>query len=298
MNLRDFSLLLLVCFGWAAHTIISKIVVSGMEIPPLFYAAIRYALVAVFAVPWLLPMPKPRWRILLVGFLMGGGGFALFFIGIKTASPSSSAVVQQLGLPMTALLSMVLLGERIQLKRGLGMVLTFLGAVLVMLDPNGLAVSGGLVFIAIGVFAGSVASVMMKQIDGVRPLQFQAWVGLTSVIPLSLLSVTFESGQLARASDAGWLFAAAVLFSALFVSLLTHTIYYGLILRHPASLIAPLMLMSPLMTVALGILITGDKFDARTTFGSALALTGVLVISLGRKHVVAAFNLVRASRLR
>jgi O-acetylserine/cysteine efflux transporter len=298
MNLRDFSLLLLVCFGWAAHTIISKIVVSGMEIPPLFYAAIRYALVAVFAVPWLLPMPKPRWRILLVGFLMGGGGFALFFIGIKTASPSSSAVVQQLGLPMTALLSMVLLGERIQLKRGLGMVLTFLGAVLVMLDPNGLAVSGGLVFIAIGVFAGSVASVMMKQIDGVRPLQFQAWVGLTSVIPLSLLSVTFESGQLARASDAGWLFAAAVLFSALFVSLLTHTIYYGLILRHPASLIAPLMLMSPLMTVALGILITGDKFDARTTFGSALALTGVLVISLGRKHVVAAVHLVRARRLR
>jgi O-acetylserine/cysteine efflux transporter len=298
MNLRDFSLLLLVCFGWAAHTIISKIVVSGMEIPPLFYAAIRYALVAVFAVPWLLPMPKPRWRILLVGFLMGGGGFALFFIGIKTASPSSSAVVQQLGLPMTALLSMVLLGERIQLKRGLGMVLTFLGAVLVMWDPNGLAVSGGLVFIAIGVFAGSVASVMMKQIDGVRPLQFQAWVGLTSVIPLSLLSVTFESGQLARASDAGWLFAAAVLFSALFVSMLTHTIYYGLILRHPASLIAPLMLMSPLMTVALGILITGDKFDGRTTFGSALALTGVLVISLGRKHVVAAFNLVRARRLR
>jgi drug/metabolite transporter (DMT)-like permease len=298
MNLRDFSLLLLVCFGWAAHTIISKIVVSGMEIPPLFYAAIRYALVAVFAVPWLLPMPKPRWRILLVGFLMGGGGFALFFIGIKTASPSSSAVVQQLGLPMTALLSMVLLGERIQLKRGLGMVLTFLGAVLVMWDPNGLAVSGGLVFIAIGVFAGSVASVMMKQIDGVRPLQFQAWVGLTSVIPLSLLSVTFESGQLTRASEAGWLFAAAVLFSALFVSMLTHTIYYGLILRHPASLIAPLMLMSPLMTVALGILITGDKFDARTTFGSALALTGVLVISLGRKHVVAAFNLVRARRLR
>src|SRR4051812_33419029 len=98
MNLRDLALVLLVCLAWAAHTIISKIVVSGMEIPPLFYAAIRFGLVAAIAGPWLFPAPKPRWRIALAGLLMGGGSFALFFMGIKTASPSSSAVVQQLGL--------------------------------------------------------------------------------------------------------------------------------------------------------------------------------------------------------
>jgi drug/metabolite transporter (DMT)-like permease len=78
----------------------------------------------------------------------------------------------------------------------------------------------------------------------------------------------------------------------------THTIYYGLILRHPANLIAPLMLMSPLMTVALGILITGDRFDLRTAGGSALALTGVLVITLERKHIASAINLMRRVRPR
>lgn len=293
MNLRDFSLLLLVCFGWAAHTVVSKIVVSGMEIPPLFYAAVRYCLVALFALPWLLPMPRPRWRILVVGFLMGGGGFALFFIGIKTATPSSSAVVQQLGLPFTTVLSMVMLGERLRLKRGIGIALTFAGAIIVMWDPEGVSLSSGLVFIAGAALAGSFASVMMKQIDGVRPLQFQAWVGLTSLIPLTILSAVLEEGQVARAVDAGWLFAAAVLFSALFVSLLTHTIYYGLILRHPANLIAPLMLMSPLMTVALGIVITGDEFDLRTAFGSALALTGVLIITLGRRNLQSLLGLVK-----
>lgn len=296
MNPRDFSLLLLVCFGWAAHTIISKIVVSGMEIPPLFYAAIRYGLVTLFAFSWLLPMPKPRWRILVVGFLMGGGGFALFFIGIKTATPSSSAVVQQLALPFTTVLSMVMLGERLDLKRGIGIALTFAGAVAVMWDPAGVSLSSGLVFIAGAALAGSLASVMMKQIGGVRPLQFQAWVGLTSVAPLTLFSFAFEDGQLVRALDAGWLFAAAVLFSALFVSLLTHTIYYGLILRHPANLIAPLMLMSPLMTVAMGILITGDEFDLRTAFGSAVALAGVLIITLERRHIQALLNAMGARR--
>src|SRR6478735_6366912 len=101
MTLRDFLLMLLVCLTWATHTIVSKLVVSGMDIPPLFYAGVRYGIVAVVTLPWLLPVPRPRWRIALVGFLMGGGGFALFFLGIKTATPSSSAIVGQLGLPIT-----------------------------------------------------------------------------------------------------------------------------------------------------------------------------------------------------
>jgi O-acetylserine/cysteine efflux transporter len=296
MKLRDFSLLCLVCFGWAAHTIISKIVVSGMQIPPLYYASVRYGLVAMCASAWLLPMPKPRWRILLVGFLMGGGGFALFFIGLKTSTPSSSAVVQQLGLPMTTVLSIALLGERLRWKRGVGIALTFIGAVVVMWDPDGVSLSGGLLFIAGAAFAGSVAAVMMKQIDGVRPMQFQSWVGLTSVIPLAFLSMIFETGQVTLSMNAGWPFAAAVLFSALFVSLLTHTIYYGLILRYPANLVAPLMLMSPLLTVALGIVVTGDRFDLRTALGSGLALIGILLVTLEPKHIRPLVTLLRGVR--
>ena len=42
------------------------------------------------AFAWLLPLPRPLWRTALVGFLMGGGSFALFFTGMKTATPSSS----------------------------------------------------------------------------------------------------------------------------------------------------------------------------------------------------------------
>jgi O-acetylserine/cysteine efflux transporter len=293
MTLRDFSLLLLVCLTWAAHTIVSKIVVSGMEIPPLFYAAVRYAIVALVALPWLLPMPRPRWRILLVGFLMGGGGFALFFMGIRTATPSNAAVVGQLGLPITTLLSVAMLGERIHWKRGLGIALTFLGGMLVMWNPSdGFAVSGGLVLILASAFAGSLAAVLMKQMSGVEPLQFQAWVGLTSVVPLTFLSAGFESGQLAQASQAGWPFVAAVLFSALVVSLLGHTFYYGLIRKYPANLIAPLIVMNPLMTVILGILVTGDRFDIRTAFGTVIALCGVMIITLRRNHVMPLATLV------
>jgi O-acetylserine/cysteine efflux transporter len=287
MTLRDFSLMLLVCLLWAAHTVVSKIVVTGMEIPPLFYAAVRYGIVATLALPWLLPTPRPTWRIVLVGFLMGGGGFALFFLGIKTASPSSAAVVTQLGLPITTLLSVAMLGERIYWRRGLGITLTFIGGVLVMWNPSsGFPISGGLVLILVSAGVGSLAAVMMKQMEGVAPLRFQAWVGLTSVVPLAALTTGLETDQVNRAMQGGWAFLAALLFSALIVSLIAHTIYYGLIGKYPANVIAPLSIMNPLLTVALGILVTGDHFDIRMALGTGMALCGVLIITLRRNHVM------------
>ena len=298
MTPRDFLLMMLVCFLWAAHTVVSKVVVSGMEIPPLFYATIRYGIVAMLALPWLLPAPRPRWRILVVGFLMGGGGFALFFLGIKTASPSSAAVVAQLGIPITALLSVVMLGERIDRRRALGIALTFVGGTLVMWDPSGgFPISGGLALILGSAFAGSLAAVMMKQMEGVQPLRFQAWIGLASVVPLTLLTATLETNQVARTVEAGWPFLAALLFSALIVSLVAHTIYYGLIGRYAANLIAPLMIMNPIMTVALGVVLTGDRFDMRMAFGAGIALCGVMIITLRRRYVIPLATFMR-NRLR
>lgn len=287
MSFRDFLLMFFVCFVWAAHTVVSKLVVSGMEIPPLFYAAIRFGIVGLVTLPWLLPTPRPTWRMLVVGFLMGGGGFALFFLGIKTASPSSAAVVGQLGLPITTLLSVAMLGEKIHWRRGLGITLTFIGGMLVMWDPSsGFPLSSGLVLILLGASAGSLAAVMMKQIKGVHPLQFQAWIGLASVVPLVLLTAGLETGQVTRSMEAGWPFVAALLFSALVVSLGAHTVYYGLIGKYPANLIAPLLIMTPLLTVAMGIVVTGDRFDTRMALGTGIALCGVLIIALRRNHVM------------
>lgn len=288
MTPRDFSLLILTCVLWATHTIVSKVVVSGMEVPPLFYAAIRYGLVAVVALPWLLPVPRPAWRILCVGFLMGGGGFALFFLGIKTATPSSAAIVGQLSLPLTVLLSIVMLGETITMRRGVGVVLTFLGGVIVMWNPaNGFSLSGGLLLILGSALAASLAAVMMKQIEDVRPLQFQAWVGAASVVPLVMMTAAFETDQYSLALAAGWPFVMAVLFSALIVSMLAHTIYYGLIRIYPANLIAPLIILSPLLTVIMGIFITQDVFDLRMTLGTIIALLGLTIITVRRNPVTA-----------
>ena len=44
--------------------------------------------------------------------------------------------------------------------------------------------------------------------------------------------------------------------------------------------------MNPIMTVTLGILITNDPFDLRIAVGAAIALLGVLVITLSREQIM------------
>lgn len=286
MSFRDFALLTFVCLIWASNNIVSKYVVSHLDIPPLFYAAVRFMIVLAAVFPWLRPMPRPRWRLVTVALLMGGGSFAFVFMGLKTSTPSAAAVVSQLGVPITTLMSMVMLGEKVRWRRGLGIALTFVGVICVMWDPNGFKLSGGLLYIVLAAVLSSLGAVMMKQMEGVKPLQFQAWVGFSSILPLSLATGAFEQGQGHAAVVAGWPFVAAVLYSGIIVSVLAHTTYYGLIQRYEANLISPLTLMTPLATIGLGVLITHDAFGPRMAVGTFIALAGVLIIALRPNQVM------------
>ena len=293
MSLRDFALLVGVCLVWATNSVMSKIVISGLGAPPLFYAAARFAVVVLVTAPWLLPAPRPTWRMIAVGLLMGAGSFALSFVGLQTVSPSDFAVVGQLGVPISTVLSMIMLGEKVHWRRGLGIALALGGVIIVMINPKGLTPSIGMLFIAASAFSGSLGAVMMKQIDGVKPLQFQAWVGFSSFLPLAALSALTEHGQLNVLHAAPWPFIGAVLFSGLVVSVFAHTNFYGLISRYDVNLLQPLTLMMPLMTIGLGVIVTHDPFGPRQAIGAVVALAGVLIIALRRNHVAPLLLLMR-----
>ena len=101
---------------------------------------------------------------------------------------------------------------------------------------------------------------------------------LTALVGIPLAVWVIQRGD--------WPFVAAVVFSAVVVSILAHTAYYGLIQRYEANLIAPLTLMTPLFTIGMGVVVTHDHFDLRMGIGAALALLGVLIIALRRNQVM------------
>jgi drug/metabolite transporter (DMT)-like permease len=293
MQLRDIAVLVAVCLTWGLNSIVSKIVVSQMGVPPLFYGTLRSLVIMLAVFPWLFPMPHPRLRLIAATFLIGGGSFAIYFVGLRDATASSAAIVGQIGLPITTLLSVVMLGETIRWRRALGMALALGGTLLVVWDPAGLNLSKGLILVAVSAAAGSLGAILMKQIKGVRPLQFQAWAGLSAVFPLALASMLLETGQVASGMQGGWTLICCVAFSALVVSVVAHTAYYWLIHRYEANLIAPLMLLSPLSAIGFGVALLGDHLDTRMIVGAAITLIGVLIIALRPNHVMPRALLIR-----
>ena len=281
MNLRDFLMLVAICLVWAVNSVVSKVVVSTWDVPPLFYAALRFGIVVLVTLPWLLPLPRPLWRIGSVGLLLGGGSFALMFIALQTVTASAAAIVIQAGVPITTLLSVLMLGERIRWPRALGISLALVGVLLVVWQP-GFAISGGLLLVLAAAFTGSLGAVLAKQMDEIAPLRFQAWLGLTGLALLAPLTIALERHEWHRAVDAGWPFLATLLYSALIVSVVAHTLYYVLIVRYEANLLAPLTLITPLATIGLGVAFLGDKLDTRMMIGAAIALAGVLIVAVRR----------------
>jgi O-acetylserine/cysteine efflux transporter len=281
MNPRDFVMLVAICLVWAVNSVVSKVVVSTWGVPPLFYAALRFGIVVLVTLPWLLPMPRPAWRIGAVGLLLGGGSFAMMFIALQTVTASAAAIVIQAGVPITTLLSVLMLGERIRWTRALGISLTLAGVLLVVWQP-GFAISAGLLLVLGSAFAASLGAVLAKQMDEIAPLRYQAWLGLTGFALLAPLTIVLERQEWHRAVEAGWPFLGVLLFSSLIVSVVAHTLYYVLIVRYEANLLAPLTLITPLATIGLGVAFMGDRLDTQMIVGAAIALIGVLIVAVRR----------------
>ena len=277
MSTRDFLILVAICVGWAMNTIVSKLVVDTLAVPPIFYAVVRSGVVAAVLLPWLRPLPDRLGRVLLVTLMIGGGSFGLLFIGLRDATSSATAIVSLLGAPMTVGFAILLLGERVGWRRAVGIALTVVGVGVVIVDPAGVHGSAGLFFVAAAILVGSLGAVLLKTLE-TDPLRLQAWGGVSGLVALAPLTLLIEDGQTVAARAGGWSFAAAVAFSALVVSVVGHTRYYALLQRYDANLIAPLTLMTPIFTILLGVWLFDDAVGWPLAAGGTLALVGVLVI--------------------
>lgn len=279
MTFRDFFLLFLACLFWGLNLVITRWVVTEAA-PPLFYAALRFGLIAL-VLCWLLrPIPKQFPMLIMIALCIGGGNFALLFIGLQNAPASAASVAGQLGLPFTTLLSMAFLGERVRWRRGLGMCLAFAGVVMIAFDPNEFGFSFGLLLVIGAAFIGSVGGVLLKKFEPIPALSMQAWVGLISFGPLAALSAIFEPGALTTVAWGDWRFWAATVFSVALVSIFGHGVYYVLLKRYEVTLLAPLTLMTPIWGVVFGIVLLNEPATAKLAFGGALALLGVLIIAV------------------
>ncbi|MFN3212645.1 MAG: DMT family transporter [Henriciella sp.] len=280
MNFRDFILLSAVCFVWGLNLVVTRWVVADAGVPPLFFAAMRFAGIALVLIWFLRPIPRNLGTLFLIAMGMGAVHFALLFLGLANAEASSVAVVGQLGVPFSTLMSMAFLGEVVGWRRGLGIMLAFAGAILIAVDPSTFQLSYGLLYVVFAALIASGAGILMKRMPSISALQMQAWIGLFSFAPLFAVSGLIEGDQNGWGAfiEGGWLVWAATAFAVLGVSVFGHGAFYNLIKKYDISLLSPLTLMTPVWGVVLSIVMLGEVLTLQLIVGAAISLGGVFVI--------------------
>ncbi|MGY6551588.1 MAG: DMT family transporter [Erythrobacter sp.] len=263
--------------AWALNIVVSKLAVDDLGVPPLFYTVLRSGLVIMVLFPLLRPLPKQLWRVLMIGFAISGGSFALLFAGLQTASPSAAGIVNLSAAPLTVLFAVLFLGEQVRWRRGLGMGLTLAGVLLAIGSPSAAGSTLGLGLVFGSALIGALGSVFVKTIalDAVR---LQAWAAVISLALLVPATLAFESGQIAAIIAAPWQVAACALYAGLVVSVGAHSAYFRILQRYDTNLVVPLTLLTPLLTIAFGAWLTGDQIGWPLLTGGALAIAGVAVI--------------------
>ena len=262
MALRDFALLFAVCLVWGLNLVVTRWAVADMAIPPIFFAALRFLGVALCLVPFLWPRPQNLRVLFLVSLMIGSVHFTLLFIGLQHAEASAVAVTGQLGVPFSTLMSMLFLGEVIRWRRAVGILLAFIGVIIIAFDPTSFSVSFGLLYIVASAFVGSVGGIVGQ------------------FAPLFALSFAFETGQVGAYIHGGWMVWAASAFAIIGVSVFGHSAFYTLLKKYDVSLLSPLTLMTPIWGVIFGIVLLNEPLTLRLILGAIVSLSGVLVIAL------------------
>lgn len=282
---RHLALLLGITFLWGLNLVVSRL---GMaQITPILYTLLRMSLIALLLLPWLKRAPGQMNGLVVATLLAGGLNFALLFIGLSLASNVSSvAIASQLGVPMTTLLSIALLGEQVRWRRWSGIVLSFAGVLVMGLDPQVFARGTSLALVVASAFCGALGLIAIKKLDGVQPLQLQAWMAWVSVPLLLVLTLLFEHTRFDTLRGIGALGWGAVVYTAIAGTLVAHTCFFWLLQRYPVTSVAPLTILSPVFSVLLGVWLLHDRISVRIAVGGIITLSGVVIVSLRERRMV------------
>ena len=282
MSLREFAVLFLVCLIWGLHFIVMKMTV-GEAADPLFYAAMRMTIVAIFMLPWLKWHKDLMWPILGAGLGYGALNYAFMFPALGLTTASAAAITIELYVPFSIILSVLVFKDKIGAYKILGILLAFIGVIIITSAKPGESAGPyflwGILLMVGAAMSEAIGAVLVKLVKGVGPLQLLAWFAVIGTVVLWPLSLILENNQLeAFAPENRRTFAFALAYSALLVSIVAHGSYYWLLQRLPIYIVSSTGLMTTIIAVIASIIILGEALTLELLLGGLITLSGIGLI--------------------
>ena len=284
---------------WAANFIVVK---GALEImPPVAFTFSRYVLASVtllLILRWSegqVRLPRPGgWRIVALGGL-GFGLYQIFWtVGLQTVPAGDSALIIAAAPVITALLAAAIGTDTLNPTKAIGVVLSFLGVVIVIGAGVGIELAGSPVGFALTL--GAAVCWAIYTAFGARllrresPLVVTAWgtVGGTLVLaPLGLGQLLAPGAVDLGASGAVPQIILSVLYSGIIAAALSNIVVFNGVRLLGPTRVTNIQALIPAFAVVLAYLVLGEPIRLGQVVGGAIILAGVAVMRFASRRVTA-----------
>lgn len=286
MPINHLFIALLVVAVWAFNFVAIKIALA--DFPPIFMAAVRFALAALPFVFFIRRPAAPFRMVALYGLLVFALQFGLVFVGMALGvSAALAAIGLQLTVFVTIGLAALVYKERMSRVQMAGAAVAVAGLAVIAANAGGDVSLPGFLCVLLGACCWGAGNLVGKSMGKVDMLALVVWASLVAPLPLALLSLAVEGPQ--RIGDAlgnlSWPAVASVAYIVYASTHLGYAAWAWLMARHPASTVAPFSLLVPPLAAAFSAAVLNESFPAWKLAAGALVLTGVLINLFGEKIV-------------
>ncbi|MBK7701834.1 MAG: DMT family transporter [bacterium] len=277
-RLAGFGLILLSALSFGAMPIFGRLAYrSGVD--PVTLLLLRFSIATAIMLPVMFArrLPWPRGRTLLGLIVMGAAGYVgqsiCFFTALKHASAGLVSLLLYLYPALVAILSVVVLKERLTRRKALALGLALAGAVLTI----GLSGGGTPAGIALGVGAAVIYALYIiygtHLLKSAPPIPAAAVILAATAVYAGLVSAR---GPQWPATAAGWGWIAAI--AAISTVVATVTFLAGLERIGPTSA-STLSTVEPVISVSLAALVLGERLAPPGLIGGVMILGAVLLLA-------------------
>ena len=281
MPFRDIALAISVPLLWGIGFVVTK---PGMEqFPPMLINGLRWSLSGIILV-WWFPIPKKYLKsIFLVSIVACTIQYSLTFSGLNIIEASSAVLFVQCEVPFGVLIAYFFLKEKPKLKNLLGILIAFIGLIILLGSPNLEGKYIGVILVLSGAFTWALGQILVKPIsEKINGVVLTAWIGIFAGPQLIIASQIIEGNALHSILSADYKAWLIVIYLALLMNALGYSIWYYVLGRYPVNTILPVMLLLPVTGVLTAIVFLGERPNIKVFIGGLIILIGVGLILIGK----------------
>jgi drug/metabolite transporter (DMT)-like permease len=273
--------------AWSGSWITGKLAVAGA--PPLEISTARFVIAAVVLAAIALATRTDLgrgnlWPIVLAGFLGYCAYNAFVFVGLTMAPASDGALIVPTTIPVLTALAATFIGERLTTMKVAGFALASIGVALVIAagqtaDEISNRRLVGDVLMALGAVCWAAYTVLgtiaMRTRSPLAVVTIAAPIGALCLVPLGFLEHGYA--DVTAWSLSVWL---NVLYLALIGSVASFILFYWVVRRVGAGVAAMTSYLVPVLTLAMAVVLLGDRPQPLQLLGGVVILAGVRLATL------------------